>query len=589
MKRKSLLSRILILLASSTWLPSHVAAEMPSALQEYRGCMVTPNSGEQGATLPVVIVIEPELVPLNLMSSQVLSALPQAMTIAFQPGGVLARPLHASMGSNRQLILTSSLTIDPLAPIGPQDMALSINPISPHLLSPIRVFCPRAFTIKASQTNEAWPDIEIEPEILPLGLMSLGESTIGRLSVHNRGDGPLFLSLSSHNLPGVVVLQGDDFYYDPANRSTPYQPSRQVVLAPGWTSFFDVFVDPLMPGKIDGSLLVHSNDPRKPQVRIPVTGLVLPVDAPRQDHKITITPTSAGLWKVRADGTAERDPNGAFLYWGLHMSKVNVHSDGILRIEIEARDTIGQHLVTLGVRGASSESGAWLNAPMNRLLSRFSYSQLRQGVFLSRPGNPARGVLLLHTDALVNVIPSYRIVATCTAGLRAEHDLEMNGINLPGPHTLTLTMGEAKLWVVTGSGIVAWAPGCTQINGDNITVNSRCRVEGVVNLLRIEFHAADSILPHTVRLTATTPNILGAGPGGYWLNLNNFANLAKTLGDDVLKAGAFIAQAGNPARGMLLIHMDRIPAAPGSIQFTVTATDGLLTRQRTITLSQQGP
>lgn len=89
-----------------------------------------------------------------------------------------------------------------------------------------------------------------------------------------------------------------------------------------------------------------------------------------------------------------------------------------------------------------------------------------------------------------------------------------------------------------------------------------------------------------MQLTATTPNVLGAGRGGYWLKTENLANLVK-IGRDVLKAGLFIAQAGNPAQGVLLIHMDGIPATPGNIQFTVTATDGLLTDQQMITLSKK--
>lgn len=84
---------------------------------------------------------------------------------------------------------------------------------------------------------------------------------------------------------------------------------------------------------------------------------------------------------------------------------------------------IGEHLVTLGARGANSELGALTRCSDEQASVSIRLQAAQIGRVPLKTGKSGRGVLLLHTDALANVIPAYRVAATCTAGLKAEHDL----------------------------------------------------------------------------------------------------------------------------------------------------------------------
>jgi YD repeat-containing protein len=129
--------------------------ELSTVASQRPGCSATPNVGQQGETIQVVIRLDSRVIPLSILQIlfQILQMNPQAVvnatTLTFQPPeGIVARVLEVSI-SQSSLNIRASLEIDPSAPEGLRNMTLEIAPIPPLLPSPIRVNCPEAFTVVA--------------------------------------------------------------------------------------------------------------------------------------------------------------------------------------------------------------------------------------------------------------------------------------------------------------------------------------------------------------------------------------------------------------------------------------------------------
>ncbi len=110
-------------------------------------------------------------------------------------------------------------------------------------------------TIPVTLTIEGAPDLRLDPaDALDFGLVVVGETSELPLVVENIGTDPLVID--------PITTEGDGFAVSPAS----------IVLPAGATETLEIRFLPLSTAVFAGDLLLASNDPDTPLIRLPVTG-----------------------------------------------------------------------------------------------------------------------------------------------------------------------------------------------------------------------------------------------------------------------------------------------------------------------------
>ncbi|MGC4117611.1 MAG: choice-of-anchor D domain-containing protein [Myxococcales bacterium] len=110
--------------------------------------------------------------------------------------------------------------------------------------------------ISLTGTSETPPELGISPEIVDFKDVPLGQMRAQTITLTNKGGSPLELTYSfRNNCPSANPKCSADFSFTPATLP---------VIEPGKYFEMQVFVTPTVADKINGLLLIGSNDPRRP-------------------------------------------------------------------------------------------------------------------------------------------------------------------------------------------------------------------------------------------------------------------------------------------------------------------------------------
>lgn len=110
--------------------------------------------------------------------------------------------------------------------------------------------------IALAGTSETPPELGLSPPLVDFGDVPLGQLRAQTITLTNKGGSPLELTYSfQNNCPPSRPKCSADFSFAPATLPT---------IDPGKYFEFQVFVTPTVADKINGLLLIGSNDPRRP-------------------------------------------------------------------------------------------------------------------------------------------------------------------------------------------------------------------------------------------------------------------------------------------------------------------------------------
>ncbi|HEY3452087.1 MAG TPA: choice-of-anchor D domain-containing protein [Myxococcales bacterium] len=110
--------------------------------------------------------------------------------------------------------------------------------------------------VSLTGTSETPPELSIDPSIVDFKDVPLGQMRAQTITLVNKGGSPLELTYSfRNNCPPANPKCSADFSFTPATLPT---------IAPGKYFEMQVFVTPTVADKINGLLLIGSNDPRRP-------------------------------------------------------------------------------------------------------------------------------------------------------------------------------------------------------------------------------------------------------------------------------------------------------------------------------------
>jgi len=179
------------------------AAGPVGVVQGQLPCIVLPNSGRQGQTLPVVITVGPHPIFLLVPPPQVLAS----TTISFVPGGIQAVLLQLSVTEQGQGRYTGLFNIAANAAPGPRDMTVRIQ--LPTGGPPVELNCPRAFTVTGGPTTTISKTVD-QTEVCPGDFLTytitVGNSSSTAVGPLQVVDGvPAGTTFVSANLGGVFT------------------------------------------------------------------------------------------------------------------------------------------------------------------------------------------------------------------------------------------------------------------------------------------------------------------------------------------------------------------------------------------------
>lgn len=109
-------------------------------------------------------------------------------------------------------------------------------------------------------TSETPPELSLSPDFIDFKDVPLGQMMAQTLTLVNKGGSPLELSYKfRNNCPAANPKCSADFSFEPATLPT---------LEPGKYVEMKVFVTPTIADKINGLLIIDSNDPRRPSTTV---------------------------------------------------------------------------------------------------------------------------------------------------------------------------------------------------------------------------------------------------------------------------------------------------------------------------------